>query len=41
MIGVWGENDSLLSLPLSSKGGEGNSVAAGKHSGACKKQPVQ
>jgi hypothetical protein len=28
----------LLSLPLSSKGGEGNSAAASEHRDACKEQ---
>jgi hypothetical protein len=28
------ENDSLLSLPLSSKGGEGNTAAASEHGDA-------
>ena len=32
-------NDSLLSLPLSSKGGEGTSAAASEPRGACKEQP--
>jgi hypothetical protein len=30
------ENDGLLSLPLSSKGGEGNGAAASEHRDACK-----
>ena len=32
------ENDGLLSLPLSSKGGEGNGAAAREHQDACKEQ---
>jgi len=34
--GVLGENDGLLSLPLSSKGGEGNGAAASEHLAACR-----
>jgi len=30
------ENNALLSLPLSSKGGEGNGAAASEHRDACK-----
>ena len=33
-----GEKDHLLSLPLSSKGGEGNGTATNEHRDACKKQ---
>jgi len=36
--GVPGEKDHLLSLPLSSKGGEGNATATSEHRDACKKQ---
>jgi len=32
------ENDDLLSLPLSSKGGEGNGTAASEHRAVCKEQ---
>jgi putative protease len=32
------ENNDLLSLPLSSKGGEGNNAAASEHRDACKEQ---
>ena len=32
------ENDALLSLPLSSKGGEGNGAAASEHRDACMEQ---
>jgi hypothetical protein len=33
------ENNGLLSLPLSSKGGEGNGVAGSERRDACKEQP--
>jgi hypothetical protein len=36
--GVPAENDDLLSLPLSSKGGEGNGTAASEHRDACNEQ---
>jgi hypothetical protein len=36
--GVPVEDDDLLSLPLSSKGGEGNGAAASEHRAACKEQ---
>jgi hypothetical protein len=36
--GVLVENDDLLSLPLSSKGGEGNCAAASEHRDMCKEQ---
>jgi hypothetical protein len=36
--GVLVENDDLLSLPLSSKGGAGNSAGAREHRDVCKEQ---
>jgi hypothetical protein len=39
--GVLAEKDDLLSLPLSSKGGEGNGTAAIEHPDACKEQPTE
>jgi hypothetical protein len=36
--GRWAQNDDLLSLPLSSKGGEGNGTGAREHRDACKEQ---
>ncbi len=36
--GVLAENDNLLSLPLSSKGGEGNGASVSEHRAACKEQ---
>ena len=35
---VLAENNDLLSLPLSSKGGEGNGTAASEHRDSCKEQ---
>jgi carbon starvation protein len=40
IAGVVAENDDLFSLPLSSKGEEGNGNAAREHRDAYKKQPV-
>jgi len=36
--GLTAENDGLLSLPLSSKGGEGNGAAVSEHRDPCKEQ---
>jgi len=38
LSGGLAENDDLLSLPLSSKGGEGSGAAASEHRDACKEQ---
>jgi len=37
-FGALVKNDDLLSLPLSSKGGEGNGAATSEHRDACRKQ---
>ena len=39
-LGALAENDDLLSLPLSSKGGEGNGIATSKHRDAWQEQPL-
>ncbi len=37
--GALAENEDLLSLPLSSRGGEGNGPATGEHRDVCKEEP--
>ena len=40
IYGVLAESDDLLSLALSSRGGEGNGAAASEHQDACWEQPL-